>query len=71
VHDRAGGVEDVVHHLDDIARRMTLVEVVPCQLDEAARAEELAPAVTTEQTIDHAPDEIIQCGLIQATAQVM
>jgi hypothetical protein len=58
MRDSTGGAEDIVHRARDLARRVAAVQVISGQLDEAARAEEPAPALTPEKTVDDTPDEI-------------
>jgi hypothetical protein len=58
VGDPTGGAEDVVHRVHDLARRVAAVQVIPGQLDETARAEEGAPALAAEETVDDPPDEV-------------
>lgn len=56
--DEAGGAEDILHHLRDVARREALIDVILCQLDKAARTEEFTATVTTEKTVDDPPDKV-------------
>src|SRR4029077_16561886 len=58
LHVGARGHVELLDHLDDVALRVALVEVVLGELDEAARAEQPAPEVGSEEVLDDATDEI-------------
>jgi hypothetical protein len=57
MRDPTGGAEDILHRARDLPRRVAPIQVIPGQLDEAARAQEPAPAFTPEKTVDDPPDE--------------
>jgi hypothetical protein len=57
MRDPTGGAEDILHRARDLARGVAPVQVVAGQRDEAARAQEPAPALTPEKTVDDPPDE--------------
>src|SRR6185503_13402630 len=58
VGHRVGSLEDLVHHLHDLPRRVAAVQVVLGHLDQAPRAQELPSAIAPEEAIDDPPDEV-------------
>ncbi|HET8531844.1 MAG TPA: hypothetical protein VFO08_11895 [Methylomirabilota bacterium] len=57
MRDPTRGAEDIVHQARDLAGRVAPIQVIPGQLDEAAGAQEPAPALTPEKIVDDPPDE--------------